>query len=285
MTGAFFVEERTLKNPDVLRLVPSAVRAFRECPHSYGLSYVQPLPESERLPVPALALGSAVHAAIARFLRMGGWERRSLDELLGMLAMVWEPAAFGDEQAERDAYARATELLIAFFSHPYPPDVERELGVERNVSWLKPRRGILAAGKLDRVCLRRGGVLEVIDWKTGRPPDRLEPLQRDVQALFYRTLIADSFRWLAPSRVVVSFRYIGAAVTAALELDVVDFLDAWEEVLVTAEAIREGRARYHAGTPLADAFALNRGPGCRGCRFAAHCDGVEAAALAGDDRR
>lgn len=276
-----------MENTDVLRLVPSAVRAFRECAYSYGLSYVEPLPESERLPVPALALGSAVHAAIARFLRMGGWKRRGLDELLGMLAMVWEPAAFGGEQAERDAYARAGELLIAFFNHPYPPDVERELGVERNVAWLKPRRGILAAGKLDRVCLRRGGLLEVIDYKTGRPPDRLEPLHRDVQALFYRSLIADSFRWLAPSRVVVGFRYVGAAVTAALELDPIDFMDAWEEVLVTAEAIKEGRARHRAGAGLVEAFPLNRGPGCRGCRFAAHCDGVEAGMLTAaiDDRR
>lgn len=281
------MEEPTLSNTDVLRLVPSAVRAFRECPHSYGLSYVQPLPMHERLPVPALALGSAVHAAIARFLRMGGWERRGLDELLAMLAMVWEPSAFGDEQAERDAHARARELLIAFFNHPYPGDVVRELGVERNAAWLRPRRGILAAGKLDRVCLRSGGVLEVIDWKTGRPPDRLEPLHRDVQAIFYRSLAGESFRWLAPKRIVVSFRYIGSAVTAELDLDVVDFLDCWEEVLVTAEAIKEGRARHRDGAALVEAFPLNRGPGCRGCRFAAHCDGVEAAVLVGaiNDRR
>lgn len=287
MTGAFFMEEPIVNNPEVLRLVPSAVRAFRACPYSYGLTYVQPLPESERLPVPALALGSAVHAAIARFFRMGGWKRCGLDELIGGLAGVWEPAAFGNEQAEREAFARAGELLIAFFNHPYPPDVERELGVECNMTWLKPRRGILAAGKLDRVCLRRGGVLEAVDWKTGRPPDRLEPLQRDVQAIFYRSVIADSFRWLAPSRVVVTFRFVGAAVTAALDLDPIEFLDAWEEVLVTAEAIKESRACHRSGADLAEAFPLNRGPNCRGCRFAAHCDGVEAAVRAGaiGDRR
>lgn len=269
-----------MQSNDILRLSPSAIRAFRNCAYSYALGYVQVLPERDRCHVTSLALGSAVHEVIARFLRLGGWARRGKDELMAMLPNIWKAGGFEDAESEAQAYSRARDLLERFFDHPFPLDVERDLGIERSVAWHRPRRGILAAGKLDRICLRPGGVLEVIDYKTGRPPDDGDRLRHDVQALFYRSLAGESFRWLAPARTIVSFRYVGAAVTHSVEFDVIDFLDAWEDVLATVDEIRAARRSVAAGATLTSAFPLNRGAHCRGCQFWTHCDAIEERVVA-----
>lgn len=262
--------------PDqIMRLAPSAVRAYRSCPHAYALGYVEPLPEAERVPVPALALGSAVHAAIARFLRVGGWARRGADELLAMLPGVWDARAFPDPATEAAAYEQARTLLEAFHAAPYPAEVTRELGIERTVTWLRPRRGLVASGRLDRVCLRPDGELLVIDYKSGRPPADPAKLRTDVQSVFYRTLAADSFRWLGPARTTVAFRFVGAATTVTINFDEVEFQDAWADIEATAADIRAARLRRALGASLVEAFPLARGPRCAGCAFSAHCDKLD----------
>ena len=265
-----------MDSKDIMRISPSGVRSFRECAYAYARTYVSPLPERERVAVPALALGSAVHAAIARFHRRGAWARCGLDELVAMLAGVWEPHGFPDPRAEQEAYKRATELLVRFHAHPFLDGAVRELGVERNVTWRKPRRGMLATGRLDRVCLGPGGELVVVDYKCGMPPERAEVLQRDVQSVMYRGVAADAFRWLAPARIVIAFRYVGAAVTLEVEHDEVIFRDVWEDLVATVAEIRAARTRHTAGETLVDAFPLNRGPRCRSCQFAVHCDDLES---------
>jgi hypothetical protein len=259
-----------------LRITPSAISAFRRCAYSYAIRYVVPLPEVERLRVPVLALGSAVHAAIARFLRSGGWERRGLDELMAMLGPVWDPSGFPEDDEEL-AFEQARALLVMFYEHPYPANVARELGIERNLSWRKARRGVVAAGKVDRVCMLDDQTLLIVDYKTGRLPEKPERLHRDVQTLIYRSLGSDCYRWLSPSKILVAFRFIGAAETVEVELAVDDYLDGWEDLLATADAIRAARHAQATGAYLLDAFPPSRGPSCRGCEFAEHCNSLDEA--------
>lgn len=260
--------------PDALRISPSGLRAYDRCPYGYAVAHVRPLPEIERRPVPALALGTAVHAAAARFLRSGGWQRRGLDELLGLLNLAWDPRAYIDPYREAADYERARGLVQQFFEEPYPRAVVKELGIERSAAWSRPRRGILAVGKMDRVCLLPDNVLEVVDLKTGRVPRQPEHLRSDPQALMYRSLARDCFKQLAPDRIVVAFRFIGAATTIAVEYgDRDEFRDLWARHVETAvEAIQAARRELAAGEQLATAFPRNRGAHCAGCRFGAHCD-------------
>lgn len=276
-----------MNDRDIMRISPSAIRAFSECEYAYARTYVDPLPKEQHLPVPALALGSAVHAAIAKFLNRGGWARCGLDELMAMLTLTWRPEHFGDDATERDAFERARALLVGFHAEPYPAAgvVVRELGVERSLAWRKPRHGILAVGRIDRICLCTEGELRLVDYKVGRVPRQPERLQHDVQVLTYRSIAADAFAWLAPRRITVALRYLADGAAVELDLDPVSFHDGWADVLAVVDAIRLARARHRAGAPIIDAFPPNRGPNCRGCRFAAHCeifDGVPAGRVAAE---
>lgn len=262
-----------MQPPDILRITPSGVRTFKECAHAFALTYVQPLPEAERRPVPALVLGAAVHAVAARFVRTGGWQRRGLDELMALLNMTWKADAYTDPHREAADFARARDLVQRFFESPYPATVEKDLGIERSLAWRRPRRGLLAAGRVDRLCWLPGKVLEVVDLKTGRPPREPESLRADPQTLIYRSIAADCYRWLEPERVVVSYRYLASATTLSVEFDdIVEFIDLWSDVEATADGIRAARREHAAGASLATAFPLNRGEHCRGCQFGDHCD-------------
>lgn len=258
-------------NHTPLRLTPSSIRAFRLCPYSYALGYVQRIPDAARRKFPAMIVGNAVHATIARFLRLGGKRRRGLDEFMAMLPAAWNASDFADPESERTAFEQARNLIERFYEEPYPAEPVRDLGIEKSLAWLRPRRGLVVAGKVDRICLRKEGLLEVVDFKTGRPPAGPTTLRDDPQTLLYRSIAADSFRWVKAARTVVSFRYIGAAVTLTIEYDDVEFFDLWAEIEAVAAEVKASMSAIEKGAKMMDAFPPSCGQHCLRCQFLDHC--------------
>lgn len=255
-----------------LRLTASAIQAYVRCPYRFAREHVERLPEAQRAPVPALAFGNAIHRALAQFIRRGGWVTCTLDDVVGLLLRYWEPSAFADEAIANDEFMRAREMVEAAYCQPYPRAVAVELGVERFVAWPGYRRGILLSGRFDRVVRLPSGAVEVIDLKCSRPRGEPEDLERDVQAIVYRTLAASAFERGRPERVLITLLYLDGVVPHTIEFDHDDFAAAWARIEETANAIRRDR-RYHVrGLPLDEAFPRRRGDQCRGCPMRLHCE-------------
>lgn len=265
-----------MKHPEPLRISASGLRAFGECNYRYARDYVERLPDEERVPIAVFAFGEAIHKALAQFIRQGGWSKRSVDDLIALLMRHWDDRAFTDMEESRREFLRGQEMLEAFFANPYPATLARELGVEAFVNWNQARNGVLAVGKLDRICLLEDGTVEVIDYKCGKRKLTENELSQDVQALFYRTLAAEAFKTLAPRDVRVTFLFLDGPAAVSLGFDHEHFKSRWRIVEATAHAIRMGRGLHQAGVPLEVAFPLNRGGHCRSCPMRRHCDTIEA---------
>jgi putative RecB family exonuclease len=258
-----------------LKISASAIKAYEQCPYRYAKDYVDRLPQNEREPVFHLAFGNTVHRTIAKFILAGGWVKVPHLQLVQMLHEHWDDSLLETKSRRLKEFQRAKAMIDGFYFRRYPRDVTTELGVERYVRWSQPRNGILATGKLDRVCLVGGDTLEVIDYKTGKLSIEPGDLVNDLQAVFYRTLAADVFQELSPRSVKVTFFYLGEGHPMSVELSRDDLIDRWRHVQQIAEQIRKARRNHEAGLPLREAFPVSRGLQCQGCPMQKHCDGLE----------
>lgn len=261
-----------------VRLSASAVKAFLECPYRYAMDHVQRLPQHQREPFPALAFGNVVHRTLACFIQQGGWDHLNCDDLLSLFADFWDGAVYSDRDAEYRSFVRGKDMLERFYASSYPR-MTKELGVELSVSWRKPHRGIVAVGKIDRARLLNDETLEVIDYKTGRSTS--SNLASDTQALFYRTLAAETFEELRPKSIRITFLHLEDLIPVSAEFEKERFQLCWKNIEETARAILDANLRVDQGFPLEQAFPRRREGRCGGCQIKRHCetDGEQQKAL------
>lgn len=258
-----------------LKISASAIKAYEQCPYRYARDYVDRLPQTEREPVFHLAFGNAIHRTVAKFILRGGWAKVSHAQLIQMLHEQWSNDLYESKTRRLTEFQRAKAMIDTFYFKRYPRDVTIELGVERYVRWAEPRNGVLATGKLDRVCLVGSDTLEVIDYKTGKPSVEPDSLASDLQVVFYRTLVADVFRELSPRSIKVTFFYLGEGLPISVELNREELIERWGYVQQIADRIREAKQNHEAGRPVSEAFPLSRGLQCRGCPIVQHCNNLE----------
>jgi hypothetical protein len=234
------------QSPDQLRLLselPPAAQprpepvsvttmvTFARCPRQCLWSVVEPLPRRAR---PSARIGSLLH----------GWiERRGSGQ--GSLL------SGGDEVAGADA-ARIQQLREAFLSSPYgallPQAVERAFSLTVGGHCLR--------GRVDAIYRRHDGI-EVVDFKTGRPPaadDASAGFQLDLYAL------AAVDAWGYPAEAVRTTEW---------------FLDAGRGVGRDFSVEAAGRVRKRLADVL-EAFTSRRfepAPGsyCSRCHFVTSC--------------
>ncbi|MNT43634.1 PD-(D/E)XK nuclease superfamily protein [compost metagenome] len=147
--------------------------------------------------------------------------------------------------------------------------------MELRLSWAAPRMGILATGKIDRLCETDDGRLLVIDYKVGRYHPQAED-DLSVQAAFYRSLIADTVARADPKPIEVVFHFLGSQSTLTFGFTREEFRWTWGEIDVTAERIRLATKGAALGRPLWVAFPLRRGQQCSSCPMRVHCERLRA---------
>lgn len=257
--------------PNVLRLSASAVRDFRSCQLRYALGYVQPIPWHLRRTIDLFVLGAVVHDALAAFVRGGGAKAIPKTTLIAMLRLRWDDSALPPRKEAPALFERACSLVVTAYDMQYPRGDLRELGVERKVSWVRPRRGILAVGRLDRIVQHRNGIIEVIDLKTGREPQDTAELAEDPQSLFIRALGGEAFRTLAPRDIRLTYQYLASASVVSVDFEKEEFLAGWYSIEATASTIRQAKLAVEDGTPVHAAFPPAPGHNCRMCPFSDVC--------------
>ncbi|MNR75525.1 ATP-dependent helicase/deoxyribonuclease subunit B [compost metagenome] len=263
-----------MSDPRIIKVSASALRAYEECPYKYAMDYIRRLPNTQRAPVPIFAVGNAVHQTLAEFSKKGGRSQVDRDEIASMLMQNWDSRPFRDPDEELAHFHRAKAMVESFHDKPYPGKVAQELGIEKYVAWSRPRNGVIAVGRLDRVCLLEDGTLEVVDYKTGSRVIEEEALEKEYQALFYRTLVAQQFPRIKPKSIRVTFHYLATGRSVSVEYQHEEFQEWWGGVEFAAERIRQAIREHEEGAPIEVAFPRRRGDRCRACPMQLHCSEV-----------
>lgn len=192
------------------RMSVSQLVMLRDDPDRLARSLRRPVP---REPAPLARRGTLFHAWLES--RWGNPRLVDIDEL---------PGSADDGAATDTALA---DLQEAFLSSEWADRAPLEI----EPSFELPIAGVLIRGRADAVFATAAGGIDVVDWKTGRPPaSAVEERVRSVQLAAYRLAFA-RLHDLPLDRVGAAFHYVRERLTIR-PADLLD--DAELEQLVTS---------------------------------------------------
>jgi putative RecB family exonuclease len=225
-------------------LSPSRASDFMTCPLLYRFRTVDKLPEP---PSPDAVRGTLIHAILEDLFDLPAFERTEA-QARTMLLPAWERLVAADpelgEMFETDALNPADSLsawlttcrsvLDRYFTLEDPTRLEpaeREVYVE---AVLESR--LLLRGFVDRIDLAPGGLMRVVDYKTGRAPGQMFEARALFQMKFY-ALILWRVRGIVPT--MLQLIYLGNAEMLRYTPDEADLLATERKIEAVFRAIRQ----------------------------------------------
>jgi putative RecB family exonuclease len=236
----------------MLKLSPTAVACFRQCPRQYRFRYVDHLGDEYGGPRPYFTMGNHVHDTLREFLTMVPPERRNMETMEAILRKKWRRyrVGFRGPEDERRWAEKALRQLASFVTthdiqvRPYLVEALFEAEITRSLT---------LQARIDRVDLQADGTLHIIDYKTGNTPESSDWTQLHLNALVLSRR--------TPYPVArASFIYLssGSVDTAAIGEAVLD--QARWDILLVARAIGAEKR-----------FRPRPGAACRRCDFKPIC--------------
>jgi len=195
-TTALLAERDAGRDPTVHVALPSHVSASRLVrlaadPQGLALDLRRPVPQQPRA---AARRGTAFHAWVEQ--RLGA---AAIVDVLDL------PGAADDDPARDDELAALQRTFLAS-EWATRPVVAVEVPIETPVD------GTVVRGRVDAVLARPDGGVDVVDWKTGRPPSGAAAQARAVQLAAYR-LAWSRLHGLPLDRVGAAFFYAATGET------------------------------------------------------------------------
>lgn len=178
-----------MAQPTQIRLSPSRVNDYLNCPQLYKFRAIDQLPEAISLDAER---GTLVHTVLEKLFDVAAADR-NLDKALESLPALWDEQL--SQRSELNSLVanpkewldRAGALLTTYFTMENPSQFEpthREMHVEINMSEL-----IYLHGYIDRLDIAATGEVRVVDYKTGKSPkpgwEEKALFQLSIYALIY----------------------------------------------------------------------------------------------------
>ena len=173
-----------------LALSATDIELYRTCPLKYKFARVFGIPQETTI---NQRFGIVIHQVLERFhgQQTGNDPNAgSMERLMGLFAVAWRRAGFGESDDELQFREKAIEALHRYHarevaSGSQPRWVERKFDFRIGPHHLR--------GRVDRVDELPGGSYELIDYKTGDPKPPRE-LESDVQLAIYRLAAREAWR-------------------------------------------------------------------------------------------
>ncbi len=182
----------------------SQLAAFSTCPLQYKFAFVL------KIPAPgdkaSLIFGRVLHNVLYEFLEpllaskqafqenLFGKDINKIDlsenKLLEIYESRWQGDGYASKEEREDYYQKGRNILKMFSANLQNQSAPELLFLERNFSF--KMGGDIIKGAIDRVDLLADGSIEVIDYKTGNPKEKLT-YEDKRQLILYKIFLEESY--------------------------------------------------------------------------------------------
>jgi len=166
-----------------LRLSASAIETYEECPQKFKFSHYLKIPTG---PQPALTFGNIMHQCVRHYFELRQKGEARFEDLEEFYLRSWKDAGFEDEYQEQ-AYQKAGLEQLREFVKKQANNLVLPLGAETHFAL--DLGDVTLEGRIDQINPLAEHAVELVDYKTGRPPsqrDADQSLQLSVYALAAR---------------------------------------------------------------------------------------------------
>ena len=150
----------------MLRLTPSRVRDYLQCPLRYHLHYVAQVTPLAPVESPALAFGSSLHAALKAYHRLSPTAARRVSPA-ALLSQNWWRGQYEGAEQEGKYFSEGVTVLDQYLRTVGPPGGERvqtEVMLTQDMTLQGER--VRLRGRVDHLAHTPDGGVLVLDYKT-----------------------------------------------------------------------------------------------------------------------
>lgn len=259
------LEARKYKMP--VRFSFSQIEAFANCPLQYKFNFLLKIPVPQKS---VFIFGRVMHNVLKVFLErtilISGQqglfdtaenqeiEKPSYEDLKQIFKEYWQDDGFDTKEEREDYHKKGLGIIKMFYEDLEKNGWPEILMLEKAFS-LKINNYIFK-GAIDRIDKLEDGTVEIMDYKTGNPKEKLD-YRNKRQLLLYKIAVEEVFG-LKVSK--LSFYYLENCQKLSFEAKDKDLDKLKQDILKTIEEIKKGE------------FLPNPGPLCQYCDFRTICE-------------
>jgi RecB family exonuclease len=209
------------------QISPTKIRTFLDCPLMYKYVYIDKIGRFHYTPNIGDSFGSSLHRALQDFHASGGHDTQTSEQLVERLRSTWVGVGYGSSQEETEHLNDGMRMLDEYYINSKLEAVtiftERQLKMDMGNFFL--------IGRIDRLDERSDGVLEIIDYKTGRSSVTEDEVANDLAMSIYQLLVKKNY---PGKRAVATIHCLRTGRMASAELSDNELVELEEMVLGVA---------------------------------------------------
>lgn len=172
------------KQPSMLSY--SQFETYKRCPLQYKYQYVLRIPITQNA---AASFGDTIHTSLQTFYKQFLTDRSAgLKQLLRIYNSSWIPLGYSSKNHESRMKKEGEKMLTQFFKKYHSKQISI-VDLEKLFK-IKINRDLTITGKIDRVDNKNKKEIEIIDYKTGKLPNK-EELEKSLQLSIYSMAAMD----------------------------------------------------------------------------------------------
>ncbi len=178
-------------------LSPFQISTYQQCPLKYRFHYLDQLADEFARPRHYFSFGRMVHSTLRDYYRLGGCLENGFQLLKEIYREKWkgiepEQEGYRNRQQAEDYFHRGYYMLRRFYRQS-ASESRKTLALEQSLKY-EISSGLSLGGRIDRLARSQDGILEVIDYKTGKRVPSEAQLKQDIQPAIYRYLVQQTFQ-------------------------------------------------------------------------------------------
>jgi len=251
------IEPKIIKNRhNVKNFSYSQLETYETCPLQYKYAYILNIPT---IPNSAASFGSTIHKTLYKFYSMYV-EKKSVnkDLLIKLYHQSWIPIGYGSTAHQEKVKKEGEKILQDYFDKFHQNNL-KIISLEKLFK-IKICSDISLTGKIDRVDLKNNDEINIIDYKTGKKPDK-KILSKSLQLSLYALAATDRGTFNKPlNQIGLTFFYLKDNEGVPMQRTEEEIMQVKEKVVKIVSEIRN------------DNFIPRVGRWCDYCLYKIICD-------------